>query len=86
MALLTAHEVAEELGVHWNTVMRDFHRGHIPGEQIGRLVRFDLKDVREAMRQRALGRQRPARREGPPAGRGAAGGARGRPHRVIRGR
>lgn len=52
MALLTAKELAMELGVSLNTVMRAFHRGQIPGERIGRLIRFDLPRVRKVMRQR----------------------------------
>jgi len=60
MALLTMHELAAELGVHPNTVWTDYKRGGIPGERIGRLLRFDLQQVRKVMRRRARKEQQAA--------------------------
>jgi excisionase family DNA binding protein len=53
MALLTGKELADELGVYVNTVMRNFREKRIPGERMDRLVRFDLKAVRKAMQENA---------------------------------
>ncbi len=60
MALLTMVELAAELGVHPNTIWIDYKRGGIPGERIGRLLRFDLPAVRQAMRRRARMEQQSA--------------------------
>lgn len=74
MALLTMVELAAELGVHPNTVWRDYQRCRIPAERIGRLLRFDLPAVRQAMRRRARTEHQPA------SGTGARiGGSRPRP-------
>ena len=68
MALLTGKELAKELGVHVNTVMRNFREKRIPGERMDRLVRFDLKEVRKAMQANAR-----VPRKGTPAVGGRAG-------------
>ncbi len=54
MSLLSAKQLALELGVCLNTVKRAYQQQEIPVERIGRVLRFDLELVREAMRQRAL--------------------------------
>lgn len=54
MSLLSAKQLAIELGVCLNTVKRAYQQKEIPVERIGRVFRFDLERVREAMRRRAL--------------------------------
>ncbi|TAJ07574.1 MAG: hypothetical protein EPO61_12635 [Nitrospirae bacterium] len=54
MSLLSAKELAVHLSVSEWTVKRAYRLGTIPGERLGKLLRFDLTEVREAMRQ--LGR------------------------------
>lgn len=81
MPLLSGKELASELGVHIFTVWRAFQHGEIPGERIGRITRFDLERVREAMRQRATPRQSAgpgSARIGDSQPRGVAGPVRGR--------
>lgn len=51
MKLLSAKELAVHLSVHEWTVKRAYRLGLIPGERLGRLLRFDLEAVREAMRE-----------------------------------
>lgn len=53
VALLTAKELAVELSVHPNTIKEWCRRGLIPVERIGRVLRFDLLEVRSEMRRRA---------------------------------
>lgn len=57
MPLLSMKQLATELGVSEITVRRAYRSGEIPGERIGRAVRFDLAHVRQAMRERALSSQ-----------------------------
>ena len=52
MSLLSAKELAVHLSVSEWTVKRAYRLGTIPGERLGKLLRFDLTEVREAMRQR----------------------------------
>ena len=53
MALLTAKELAEELGVSAKTVYRAYRSHEIPAAQVRRTVMFDLERVRRAMEARA---------------------------------
>ncbi|MDH4080645.1 MAG: helix-turn-helix domain-containing protein [Nitrospira sp.] len=50
---LTIHELAKALKVSIKTVRRAYLRGEIPVERIFRFVRFDLEQVKEAMRRNA---------------------------------
>lgn len=50
---LTIHELAKALKVSVKTVRRAYLRGEIPVERIFRFVRFDLEQVKEAMRRNA---------------------------------
>lgn len=52
---LTIHELAKALKVSIKTVRRAYLRGEIPVERIFRFVRFDLNQVKEAMRRNAQG-------------------------------
>ena len=52
---LTIHELASALKVSVKTVRRAYLRGEIPVERIFRFVRFDLEQVKEAMRRNAQG-------------------------------
>ena len=47
---LTIHELAKALKVSIKTVRRAYLRGEIPVQRIFRFVRFDLEQVKEAMR------------------------------------
>ena len=53
--LLSVKELADELGVHEDTIRRAYWNGTIPAERICRLLRFDLEIVRKAMLRRAGG-------------------------------
>lgn len=50
---LTIHELAKALKVSVKTVRRAYLRGEIPVERIFRFVRFDVEQVKEAMRRNA---------------------------------
>ncbi|UVT18553.1 MAG: helix-turn-helix domain-containing protein [Nitrospira sp.] len=52
---LTIHELAKALKVSVKTVRRAYLRGEIPVERIFRFVRFDLDQVKEAMRRKGQG-------------------------------
>lgn len=47
--LLTRHELADALGVHYNTVYRYVRDGRIPAVKIGHAVRFDWPQVARAL-------------------------------------
>ncbi|MDH4084700.1 MAG: helix-turn-helix domain-containing protein [Nitrospira sp.] len=47
---LTIHELAKALKVSVKTVRRAYLRGEIPVQRIVRFVRFDMEQVKEAMR------------------------------------
>jgi excisionase family DNA binding protein len=47
---LTIHELAKALKVSIKTVRRAYLRGEIPVQRIVRFIRFDLEQVKEAMR------------------------------------
>ena len=52
-AWLTIHELAAALKVSVKTVRRAYLTGEIPSERIFRFVRFDVDQVKEAMRKKA---------------------------------
>lgn len=47
---LTIHELASALKVSIKTVRRAYLRGEIPVQRIFRFVRFDIEQVKDAMR------------------------------------
>jgi excisionase family DNA binding protein len=49
-SLTSAVDTAAELDVHPETLRRLRRSGRIPGYLIGRYLRFDLDEVREALR------------------------------------
>ena len=51
MALTTAKPTAEELGISTFTLYRCARAGLIPVHRLGRAVRFDITEVRAALRQ-----------------------------------
>lgn len=52
---LTARQLAPQLGVHWQTVLRWGREGIIPSHRAGgKHVRFDLREVRQAMRENGM--------------------------------
>ena len=53
--LLSVKELAEELGVHEDTIRRAYWKKTIPAERICKLLRFDLEKVRRAMERKAYG-------------------------------
>ena len=52
--LLSVKELAAELGVSVDSVRRAFWNGGIPGFRLCKMLRFDLKQVRRAMRVKGL--------------------------------
>ncbi len=50
MSLLNAQQLADELGVHVETVYRRAAAGTIPSYHVGAAVRFDLAEVLEVLR------------------------------------
>ncbi len=51
---VTAKELAQEFGVSHDSVYRAYRSGKIPGSQMARTIRFDLEEVRQVMRSRAI--------------------------------
>jgi len=51
---VTVKELAQEFGVSHDSVYRAYRSGKIPGSQMARTIRFDLDEVREVMRNRAI--------------------------------
>jgi excisionase family DNA binding protein len=51
---VTVKELAQEFGVSHDSVYRAYRSGKIPGSQMARTIRFDLEEVRQVMRNRAL--------------------------------
>ena len=57
MNLLSAKELSVHLSVSEWTVKRAYRARLIPGERLGKLLRFDLEAVREAMREQGQAEQ-----------------------------
>ena len=51
---VTVKELAQEFGVSHDSVYRAYRSGKIPGSQMARTIRFDLEEVRQVMRTRAI--------------------------------
>ena len=49
-ALTSTVHTAEEVDVHPETLRRLYRDGRIPGYKVGRLLRFDVDEVRDALR------------------------------------
>jgi len=83
--LLTVKELAAELRMSVKSIQRAYREGEIPVEWLHRMARFDLVQVRRAMKRNAHGRMlrlnNTASRQGATAG--YAGGA---PSRTAPGR
>ena len=72
--LLTVKELAAELRMSVNSIQRAYRQGEIPVEWLRRMARFDLTQVRRAMKRNAQGRMlrlnNKASRQGAIAGQG----------------
>ena len=79
--LLTVKELAAELRMSLKSIQRAYRKGEIPVEWLGRMARFDLAQVRHAMKRNAQGRMR--RLNGNSNTQGATGGAAAGAHRRI---
>ena len=71
--LLTVKELAAELRMSLKSIQRAYRKEEIPVEWMGRMARFDLTQVRRAMKRNAQGRMR--RLNGNSITQGATGGA-----------
>ena len=71
--LLTVKELAAELRMSLKSIQRAYRKEEIPVEWLGRMARFDLAQVRRAMKRNAQGRMR--RLNGNSATQGATSGA-----------
>jgi hypothetical protein len=56
--LLTVKELAAELRMSPKSIQRAYRKEEIPVEWLGRMARFDLAQVRRAMKRNAQGRMR----------------------------
>ena len=56
--LLTVKELAAELRMSLKSIQRAYRKEEIPVEWLGRMARFDLTQVRRAMKRNAQGRMR----------------------------
>ena len=56
--LLTVKELAAELRMSLKSIQRAYRKEEIPVEWLGRMARFDLAQVRRAMKRNAQGRMR----------------------------
>ena len=79
--LLTVKELAAELRMSPKSIQRAYRKGEIPVEWLGRMARFDLAQVRRAMKRNALGRMLSLRSTA--SRQGATGGAAARAQRSI---
>jgi excisionase family DNA binding protein len=50
MPLIPADALGAELGIHPETVRRLYREGRIPAYRVGRGLRFDVAEVRDAFR------------------------------------
>ena len=79
--LLTVKELAAELRMSLKSIQRAYRKEEIPVEWLGRMARFDLAQVRRAMKRNAQGRMR--RLNGNSTTQGATGGAAAGAHSRI---
>ena len=79
--LLTVKELAAELRMSLKSIQRAYRKEEIPVEWLGRMARFDLAQVRRAMKRNAQGRMR--RLNGNSTMQGATGGAAAGAHSSI---
>ena len=86
MALLSAKELAEQLGISAKTVYRAYRKREIPAAQMRRTVMFDLQEVRHAMKERAEAMPNSQCTKGATAGNGRRRAQRFSPRSVKRGR
>lgn len=49
-ALVTTAEASEALAIHPETLRRLYRSGTLPGYKVGRHLRFDLDEIRSALR------------------------------------
>ena len=71
--LLTVKELAAELRMSPKSIQRAYHKEEIPVQWLGRTARFDLAEVRRAMKRN--GRSRTRRLNGNSTSQGAIAGA-----------
>jgi excisionase family DNA binding protein len=55
--LLTAEQMAAQLNVHPETIYRRARMGELPCFRLGPVLRFDLEEVKDAMREGAVQRR-----------------------------
>ena len=79
--LLTVKELAAELRMSVKSIQRAYRQGEIPVEWLRRMARFDLAQVRRAMKRNAQGRM--LRLNSIATVQGATGGAAVGAHRRI---
>ena len=79
--LLTVKELAAELRMSPKSIQRAYRKGEIPVEWLGRMARFDLAQVRRAMKRNAQGRMLSLKNTA--SRQGAIGGAAAGAHRNI---
>ncbi|MDE3042421.1 MAG: helix-turn-helix domain-containing protein [Nitrospirota bacterium] len=83
---VTVKELAQEFGVSHDSVYRAYRSGKIPGSQMARTIRFDLEEVRQVMRNRAIAMPNSqCTKKRATAGGGRRRAATKRPRTVIRG-
>ena len=79
--LLTVKELAAELRMSLKSIQRAYRKEEIPVEWLGRMARFDLTQVRRAMKRNAQGRMR--RLNNKSTLEGATGGVAAGAHRSL---
>ena len=79
--LLTVKELAAELRMSPKSIQRAYRKEEIPVHWLGRMARFDLAEVRRAMKRN--GRSRMLRLKSTATVQGATGGAAAGAHRRI---
>jgi excisionase family DNA binding protein len=78
---LTVSELAAALKLSVVSVRRAYWKGHIPVVRIGRMVRFDLEQVRQAVRKNGHGSPRTVVKVKPTEQRATGGAPREAPDR-----
>jgi len=88
--LLTVKELAAELRMSQKSIQRAYRKEEIPVQWLGRMARFDLAEVRRAMKRNGRSRMRRLNGNSPPqgaiAGASRRRAAKKRPRTVKRGR